>query len=82
MNHSNAVQFHRFACSGRFLINGVPYFPQKFQANDYRTHISDTLAILDEMLYKGARRCITLRLLKNNSNGSRYVEFREIIESH
>lgn len=66
LHPANSTSFFNYASTGRFIVNGQSYLP-------YRNHSHYNIksrSVLEEMLYRGARRCITLKMI----NSSEYVK--------
>ncbi|KAA8899202.1 hypothetical protein TRICI_006371 [Trichomonascus ciferrii] len=61
LHPANSTSFFNYASTGRFIVNGQPYLP-------YRNHSHYNIksrSVLEEMLYRGARRCVTLKMLNS-----------------
>lgn len=64
----DALAFHNFTKTGRFLVNGQVYHPHFANAGIANIYTLPRV-ILDEMVYNGARRCLTLSRKANSLNG-------------
>lgn len=65
LHPANSTSFFNYASTGRFIVNGQSYIP-------YRNHSHYNIksrSVLEEMLYRGARRCIMLKMV----NSSEYL---------
>lgn len=61
----DALAFYEFTKTGRFLINGQVYFPHWANAGIANIYTLPKV-IHDEMVYNGARRCLTLSRKANS----------------
>lgn len=59
LHPANSTSFFNYATTGRFVVNGQSYYPYRNHSHNYNIK---SRAVLEEMLYKGARRCLTLKL--------------------
>lgn len=64
----DALAFYNFTKSGRFLVNGQVYYPRWANAGIANIYTLPKV-IHDEMVYNGARRCLTLSRKANSLNG-------------
>jgi hypothetical protein len=55
---TRAVRFSEYASSGRFLINGTPYFPTKHQT--FQRSVSRGEELFEHIAKSHARRCLTI----------------------
>lgn len=65
---ADAMTFYEYTTSGRFMINGTSYMPRWGNAS-LATIYSFPKIVYDEMMFRGARRCINLTL-KRRDNGN------------
>lgn len=68
----DARSFYNFTKTGRFLVNGQIYFPHWANAGIANIYTLPKM-IHDEMVYNGARRCLTLSRKANSLNNNESI---------